>query len=71
MKTRNRSHSQRCPTCQHKAYVTTTRAATDTITERYFLCKNPECGHAFKTITQVTETIIPPLAVATEASNDQ
>lgn len=62
MKSRpNRQPSQYCPSCRRRAKVTATRVISERHTERYYRCTNIECGHQFKTITEITETIVPPL----------
>lgn len=63
---RNRAHNQHCPSCGSKAYITTTRHVTDALTERYYRCGNNACGHCFKTITEITATVVPPLVDKTK-----
>lgn len=43
----------RCPECGSRAGTRTSRAISETITEAYFDCANPECGCRFKVLAEV------------------
>lgn len=48
-----------CPHCRHMTVVRTSRAASRLSRESQCVCQNPACGHVFRVITEVVETIVP------------
>lgn len=48
-----------CPHCRHMTVIRTSRAASRLTRESQCACQNPACGHVFRVITEVVETIVP------------
>ncbi len=48
----------RCPECGSRAGSRTSRHLSETITEGYFDCANPECGCRFKAITEIVGVVV-------------
>ncbi|MBN8438453.1 MAG: ogr/Delta-like zinc finger family protein [Candidatus Accumulibacter sp.] len=48
-----------CPHCRHATVIRTSRAASRLTRESQCDCRNPDCGHVFRAVTEVVETIVP------------
>lgn len=48
-----------CPHCQHKAIIRTSKKVSDLTREAYCQCSNLACGHTFRAVLEVVETISP------------
>ncbi|HEY0209321.1 DNA-binding transcriptional regulator [Acerihabitans sp.] len=49
-----------CPLCKNAAHARSSRYLSDTTKERYHQCTNINCGHTFKTMESITESIMTP-----------
>lgn len=48
----------RCPECGSRAGTRTSRQLSQTVTEAYFDCVNPECGCRFKAMTEIVGVLV-------------
>lgn len=49
----------RCPHCQHRAIIRTSRPMSETTQEQQLMCTNVECAHTWVTHTSAVRTIAP------------
>lgn len=48
-----------CPHCKQLARIRNSRQLSDVVREAYCQCQNVACGHTFKLISEIVETISP------------
>ncbi|MCP2002927.1 UNVERIFIED_ORG: putative RNA-binding Zn-ribbon protein involved in translation (DUF1610 family) [Buttiauxella agrestis ATCC 33320] len=51
----------KCPSCGRICYSRTSRPASSETIERYYICRDSECGFAFKTFHVLTRFICRPV----------
>lgn len=49
----------RCPHCDGRAITRSSRELSSTMREIYYLCLDPECGHAFVATLEIVRTLSP------------
>ena len=49
----------RCPHCKAWAHVRSSTQVTPLLREKYLVCSNPACGHAFAAATEINRTLSP------------
>ncbi|MBU1666154.1 MAG: ogr/Delta-like zinc finger family protein [Gammaproteobacteria bacterium] len=48
-----------CPHCHSRAIIRTSRAMSPLTRDAYCQCTNLACGHTFRAVTEIVETISP------------
>ncbi len=48
-----------CPHCHSRANIRTSRAVSDLSRDAYCQCTNLACGHTFRAVMEIVETISP------------
>jgi len=55
----------RCPHCNSKAVIRSSRVTNPKVTEMYVQCTNVECSHAWKAVCEAVHSIAPSMTPMT------